>query len=57
MQKSIHHTFLLYTVGKYNTAHTVQCKCLTGEQSDEVNTETWPSTDVSRFDTYSKGSL
>ena len=28
------------------------------EQSDETNTErTWPSTDVSRFDTYSKGSL
>ena len=27
------------------------------EQSDETNIETWPFTDMSRFDTYSKGSL
>ena len=27
------------------------------EQSDETNTEAWPFTDMSRFDTYSKGSL
>ena len=26
------------------------------EQSDETNTKTWPSTDMSHFDMYSKGS-